>query len=258
VTSPHLFALFGAEGERGGLGRYNEPMTTSSPSPSLAFADQRTDLLSSLLIVPPARAADRDRRHAHYRGGDRRLRPGHACRLRPSLEPLGPLVRGSRAGAVPGEPAVVCAYLTERAEEGVSLSTIDRACSAIGHQHRHHAVEDPIGHEAVRQVRRGLRRIVGSAPRRPAHPLSLSNLRQLIGAIDRTTSQGMRDTALILIGFAGALRRSELAALTLADVEAKPGGLLLHLCRSKTDPERRGQVGVSPTASTPKPTRSPP
>ena len=48
MTSPHLFALFGAEGERGGLGRYNEPMTTSSPSPSLAFADQRTDLLSAL------------------------------------------------------------------------------------------------------------------------------------------------------------------------------------------------------------------
>lgn len=52
----------------------------------------------------------------------------------------------------------------------------------------------------------------------------------------------MRGTDLVLIGFAGALRRSELATLTLADVEAKPGGLLLHLCLSKTDPERRGQV----------------
>lgn len=52
----------------------------------------------------------------------------------------------------------------------------------------------------------------------------------------------MRDTAILLLGFAGARRRSELAALTLVDLEAKPGGLLLHLRRSKTDTEGRGQV----------------
>jgi integrase len=45
-----------------------------------------------------------------------------------------------------------------------------------------------------------------------------------------------------VLGFAGALRRSELAALTLADLEPKPDGLLLHVRRSKTDPEARGQV----------------
>jgi len=143
---------------------------------------------------------------------------------------------------LPAEPAAVCAYLTERADQGVSLSTIDLACSAIGHQHRRHGLPNPIGHEAVRQVRRGLRRILGTAPRRPARPLSVSDIRQLITAIDRSTAQGVRDAALILLGFAGALRRSELAALTLADIEAKPAGLLLSLRRSKTDPDRRGQV----------------
>jgi integrase len=148
--------------------------------------------------------------------------------------------------ALPAEPAAVCAYLAERADQGVSFSTIDQACSAIGHQHRRHGMEDPIGHEAVRQVRRGLRRILGTAPRRPARPLSVSDIRQVISGIDRSTQQGVRDAAIVLLGFAGALRRSELAALTLTDVEAKPAGLLLHLRRSKTDPERRGQiVGVA-------------
>jgi site-specific recombinase XerD len=142
----------------------------------------------------------------------------------------------------PAEPAPVCAYLTERAGQGVSLATIDLACSAIGHQHRVNGVTDPIDHDAVRQIRRGLRRIVGTAPRRPARPLSVADLRQIITAIDRGTPHGARDAALILVGFAGALRRSELAALTLADLEDKPGGLLLHLRRTKTDPERRGQV----------------
>lgn len=68
----------------------------------------------------------------------------------------------------------------------------------------------------------------------------------------------MRDTDLVLIGFAGALRRSELATLTLADVEAKPGGLLLHLCLSRPTPNAADRSWVSPTASKPIPTRSPP
>lgn len=51
-----------------------------------------------------------------------------------------------------------------------------------------------------------------------------------------------RDAAIVLLGFAGALCRSELANLTLADLEPKPGGLLVHLRRSKTDPEAHGQV----------------
>ncbi len=124
----------------------------------------------------------------------------------------------------------------------LSLATIDSACSAIGHQHRHHGKPDPIDHDAVRQVRRGLRRIIGRAPRRPTRPLSVADVRQIVTAIDRTTVRGVRDSAILLLGFAGALRRSELAALTLADLEPKPAGLLLHLRRSKTDQEARGQV----------------
>ena len=94
--------------------------------------------------------------------------------------------RGDRR--LPAEPAAVCAYLTERADQGVSLATIDAACAAIGHQHRSHGLPDPIDHDAVRQVRRGLRRILGTAPRRPARPLSVADLRQIVTAIDRTTA----------------------------------------------------------------------
>ena len=59
------------------------------------------------------------------------------------------------------------------------------------------------------------------------------------------TLAGKRDKALILIGFAAALRRSELVALTLADVERAPDGIVLHICRSKTDQEGQGaQIAV--------------
>jgi integrase len=129
------------------------------------------------------------------------------------------------------------------------LATINAACSAIGHQHRLLGLPDPIDHDLVRRVRRGLRRLLGASLRRPARPLSVADLRQIIAAIDSHTPAGRRDAAIILLGFAGALRRSELAALTLADLEPKPGGLLLHLHRSKTDPYAWARWSASPRAS---------
>lgn len=64
----------------------------------------------------------------------------------------------------------------------------------------------------------------------------------MVSAIDLSTATGVRDVAIILVGFASALRRSELAALALADIEARPDGVLLHVRRSKTDPGGRGQI----------------
>ena len=149
---------------------------------------------------------------------------------------------GRGTTALPAEPALVCAYLTERAAEGLSVGTIDLACGAIAYRHRMHGLDDPVLTEGVRQVRRGLRRIIGTAPRRQARPLGTAEIRQITDAIDRTTALGARDAAIILLGYASALRRSELAALTLADVEFKPGGVLLTVRRSKTDQYADGQV----------------
>lgn len=99
-------------------------------------------------------------------------------------------------------------------------------------------MDDP----TVRQVRAGLRRLHGTAPSRRARPLSVPELRQILAALDRNTRYAARDAAIILLRYASALRSSELAALTLADLETKPGGLLLRIRRSKTDQDGAGQV----------------
>lgn len=143
---------------------------------------------------------------------------------------------------MPAEPAMICAYLTERAAAGLSVGTIDLACGAIFYRHRMHGLPAPILTEGVRQVRRGLRRIIGAAPRRQARPLGTDDIRTIVESINRRTPLGARDAALILLGFASAMRRSELAALTLADVEFQPGGVLLTVRRSKTDQYAEGQV----------------
>jgi integrase len=126
---------------------------------------------------------------------------------------------------MPADPVMICAYLSERAAAGLSVGTIDLACGAIAYHHRSHGLDDPILTEGVRQVRRGLRRLIGAAPRRQARPLGTEEIRQILDAIDRSSAKGARDAAIILLGFASAMRRSELVALTLADVEYKPGGV---------------------------------
>src|SRR5512139_1335252 len=143
---------------------------------------------------------------------------------------------------LPAEPALCCGYLSERAADGLSVGSIDLACSAIAYQHRRRGLDDPILSEGVRQVRRGLRRIIGTAPRRQARPLGTDDIRRIVEHIDRDTALGARDAALILLGYASAMRRSELAALTLVDVEFQPGGVLLIIRRSKTDQHADGQA----------------
>jgi site-specific recombinase XerD len=105
-----------------------------------------------------------------------------------------------RISPLPAAPAAICAYLTERANEGASAGTLDGAGSAIAYQHRSHGLGDPVLHDGVRQVRRGLRRTLGTAPVRLARLLGVVEIRQIVAGIDRDTPKGARDAALILLG----------------------------------------------------------
>ena len=91
---------------------------------------------------------------------------------------------------LPGDPAALCAYLTERAADGIAVKSLDLACTAIGHIHRMQGFEEPVADETVRQVRLGLRRTCGVAPRRQARPLTVAEIRQIVTGIDRTTLIG--------------------------------------------------------------------
>ncbi|MGH3999993.1 MAG: site-specific integrase [Pseudonocardiaceae bacterium] len=143
--------------------------------------------------------------------------------------------------ALPADPVALCAYLAERAEAGRAISTLNLSCAAIRHVHRLCGAPDPVAVEIVGQVRRGLARTYGTAPRRRARPLTLLEIRQILAAMDRTTPTGTRDAAILLLGFASALRRSELVALTVDDLTHEPSGLLVRIRSSKTDPAGCGQ-----------------
>jgi len=143
---------------------------------------------------------------------------------------------------VPAAPATVGAYLASLAESHAP-NTIRRRLAALGKMHRFNDLPWNPSHRDIQGPLQGLLRLHGRPPRKAA-PLTLALLRQLVATCD-ISARGRRDRALLLFGFAGALRRSELVALQVEDVAEVAGGLRLRIPRSKTDRAGQGaEIGL--------------
>lgn len=149
---------------------------------------------------------------------------------------------------LPAAPELVAAWFAELAQAGRRPSTLDRHLAAISAAHHAASLPSPRTHPALRAVLRGIRRTHGSASRQVA-PLRVEDLRAALPRGD--DPRALRDRALLLLGFAAALRRSELVALDLADLDPRAEGLVLTLRASKTDPERHGELVAIPYARRP-------
>jgi integrase len=143
---------------------------------------------------------------------------------------------------MPPSPQAIALYLAAHA--GVlKVSTLQRRMSGIVHAARHEGHDVDTRHPALRDLWRGIKRAHGSAPNRKAPTLTPDVLAMLAALPD--SLQGKRDRAVILAGFAGAFRRSELAALDLADIAFSGDGAVITLRRSKTDQDGEGRkVGI--------------
>ncbi len=143
---------------------------------------------------------------------------------------------------VPAVPATVGAYLASLAETHAP-TTIRRRLAAIGKMHRFNDLPWNPAHRDIQGPLQGLLRQYGR-PIQKAAALTLTMLRQLVATCDNS-ARGRRDRALLLIGFAGALRRSELVALQVEDVTIVAGGLRVRLIRGKTDQTGEGaEIGL--------------
>lgn len=143
---------------------------------------------------------------------------------------------------VPAAPATVGAYLASLADSHAP-TTIRRRLSALGKMHRFNDLAWNPAHRDIQGPLQGVLRTHGR-PARKAAALTLPMLRQLLATCDES-ARGRRDRALLLFGFVGALRRSELVFLHVEDVAIVPGGLRLRIMRGKTDQEGQGaEVGL--------------
>jgi len=145
-------------------------------------------------------------------------------------------------GSLPATDKLIAAYLAAHAETHAT-STLTRWLTSLAKAHRAAAFADPTKNELVRSVLRGIRRTHGAAPLQ-AKPLLRDDLIATLDAMDGSL-RSLRDRALLLIGFAGGFRRSELVGLDVGDVEAVRQGVVLHLRRSKTDQFAQGRkIGI--------------
>jgi integrase len=143
-----------------------------------------------------------------------------------------------RVPALPAQSETVAAFLAAEANRGSKPSTIGRRLAAIRYAHKLAGYEPPTNSEAVKTTLRGIRRTKQSKPDRKA-PATADKIVAMAAKAD-SSIRGLRDCALLLIGFAGAFRRSELVALDVGDLQFCDGGLRVTVRRSKTDPEGLG------------------
>jgi len=149
---------------------------------------------------------------------------------------------------LPADPRAVAVFLSAEAQAGSAPPTIGRRLAAIGWMHRRAGLQPPQAREgaaALLEVMAGIRRSHGIAPVRK-HAADADVLRDVLRAITGDDLRSVRDRAVLAFGMAGALRRSELVALRLADIERVPEGLRVTLRRSKTDQDGAGATIAIP------------
>jgi integrase len=146
---------------------------------------------------------------------------------------------------LPATPTTIALYIVDRAGS-LRSATITRRLTSITKAHQAAGFEaspSSSHHFVVSETLKGIRRSIGTAQEGKA-PLLTSDIRRIVACCPGTLL-GLRDRALILVGFAGAFQRSELAAIDFAHLSFTKDGLVIDLRRSKTDQEAAGRkVGI--------------
>ncbi|HEY4359527.1 MAG TPA: site-specific integrase [Bryobacteraceae bacterium] len=144
----------------------------------------------------------------------------------------------------------MAAYIAECAGR-LKVGSIQRRLNAIAEAHKASGLESPTTSGMVRNTLKGIRRSLGTAPTQKTAALTEDIRAMVEGAGAGPGPIGLRDRALVLLGFAGAFRRSELVGLDIEDCSFGSDGLTVTLRRSKTDQDGVGRKVGIPYGSNP-------
>lgn len=142
---------------------------------------------------------------------------------------------------LPATPEAVAAYLTDLAPTR-KVATLQRRLASISQAHAASGYDTPTAHPVVRLTMQGIRRVHTSEQGvRKVRPAVTSLLFRVLAPLTDSLID-VRDRALLLVGFAGAFRRSELVGLKFTDITETQDGLRIVLRRSKTNQEGAGDL----------------
>jgi integrase len=151
-------------------------------------------------------------------------------------------------GHIPATSEQVARYLADHAGT-LSMATLARRLAGIRAAHVARGLSDPTKGELIRLTFRGIRRSYGKPQRRVA-PLRIEHLVTIVSILGNCT-RDVRDRALLMIGFAGAFRRSELSGIQCDWITRSEHGVSISLRRTKTDQESRGRSIAIPFVGSP-------
>ncbi len=142
---------------------------------------------------------------------------------------------------IPTQPKVIALYITHLSKSS-KFSTLKRRIASISviHKLKGHYLDTK--HPIIMENLHGIKRTLGSR-QKAKKPILINDLKLIIKAIDK---EKIRDKALILVGFAGGFRRSELVNINNEDIEFVPEGVKILIKRSKTDQSGEGSVKAIP------------
>ena len=151
---------------------------------------------------------------------------------------------------MPSEPKVLSLYLTYLSKSS-KFSTLKRRLASISVIHRISGHYIDVKHPIITENLMGIKRAKGSY-QKSKKPILINELKSIIDVIDQDKNEKnkLRNKALILVGFAGGFRRSELVAIEFEDVEFVSEGIKIFVKRSKTDQSGEGMMKGLPYFST--------
>jgi site-specific recombinase XerD len=135
---------------------------------------------------------------------------------------------------LPASVDTLAGFVTHLAEAGKKVATIQRHCAAVAKAHALRGLDSPTDDKQFKVLLEGISRIKG-VRQHQAPAFTLAAFKRIVKSIDATTVAGQRDKVILLLGFSGAFRRSELAALNIEDLSFAEEGLLIDLKKSKTN-----------------------
>ncbi|MCC2545509.1 tyrosine-type recombinase/integrase [Hymenobacter sp. BT175] len=136
--------------------------------------------------------------------------------------------------SLPAPVEALVGFLTELADAGKKFATIERHAAAIAKAHELANVDSPTADKKIKILLKGIAR-EKKTRQKQAPAFTLDSFKRTIKSIDVSTPAGLRNRALLLLGFTGAFRRSELEALNIEDLAFDEDGLVVSLQQSKTN-----------------------
>ena len=148
-------------------------------------------------------------------------------------------------GYLPASETTAARYIVHLIENGASVSALKQVTASIARAHKLCRHPNPMAAYEIQLILKAHRREAKEPPTR-ARPITLHEIRLMVRAIEDKSAMGLRDRAMLLVGFAGGFRMGELLGIQVGHLDWQPEGVVVRIPKSKGDREGRGQEATLP------------